>query len=158
MKEEWEIKLIIDRYADQIYRLAYLYMHCDADANDIVQEVIIKWLTYKKPFHDEEHEKAWLLRVTHNLCKSNLRLFWRRKRIELSELEEFGFVDHMETDLIYKIATLPERYKIIIYLHYYEGYKEKEIANILQMNESTIRSRMARARALLKCQLEEGSS
>lgn len=155
MKEELEIQTVFDLYADQIYRLAYLYMHDEADASDIVQDVFLKWMKQDQKFKDEEHRKAWLLRVTHNTCKSRLRLFWRRKRVDLSEIKEVGITDPQSLDLIAHVMTLPDHYKIVIYLYYYEGYKETEIASLLDVNPSTIRSRMARARVMLKDCLEK---
>lgn len=155
MKEEWEIQSVFDQYADQLYRLAYLYMHCDADASDIVQEVFLRWLNQDQTFQDEEHQKAWLLRVTHNTCKSKLRLFWRRKRVDLSEIKELYTKNVHQIDMISHIMALPDRYKMVIYLYYYEGYKEKEIASLLHVNPSTIRTHMVRARELLKTRLEK---
>lgn len=148
-----EIEKILTTYGDMIYRMAYVQMKSRDAADDIYQEVCIKLLNQKKQFETEEHLKAWLLRVTINCCKDNWKSFWYRKIVSTIELnteepmtnteKESGFV----TKCVWK---LPEKYRMLIHLYYYEDYSQKEIAQMLQLNENTVASRLSRGRNKLK--------
>lgn len=154
MKEE-EIKGIYDQYHDMVFRIAFLYFKNEADACDVVQEVFIKLIKQKKCFNDEQHMKAWLMRVTANQCKSILRSFWRKYRSDEQFLHAIAEEHHKDSNLLYAIMKLPKEAGMLLYLHYYEGYKLDEIAKIMQRNASTIRSQTARAKTLLRKQLEK---
>jgi RNA polymerase sigma-70 factor (ECF subfamily) len=137
-----------------VIRIAYQNLKNQADAEDVTQEVFIKLL--KQPaFNDDNHLKAWLIRITINQCKDLMKSDWFRKRQPLDE----NWQPHSEKQLgiISEIWKLPKNYRNVIYLYYYENYSVPEIARILGENENTISSRLTRARKKLKIILiEEG--
>ena len=135
-------------------RLAYSYLHNMQDAEDILQETLIRYLQSAPVFENSEHEKAWLLRVAVNLSKN--RIDYNRLR-ETDELDEKLQQEERE-DLAFvweAVRELPEHYREVIHLYYYEGYSTKEIAKILQSRESTVRSNLKRGREKLKAVLKE---
>lgn len=145
---------IITRNLHALYRTAAAIMRNKEDAEDIVQDVFIK-LHEKNPlFASHTHEKAWLLRVAVNLCRSRLRSPWRRQHVPL--LESFPAKNEDERELMQAVFALPAKYRTVIHLHYYEGYTTTEIAEITVQKESTIRQQLTRARRLLKADLLEG--
>ncbi|MCL2775823.1 MAG: RNA polymerase sigma factor [Oscillospiraceae bacterium] len=148
------IEEIYERYADMIYSVSFSYLKNAEDTKDIVSEIFLKLLQKKINFNDAEHEKAWLLRTTINLCKDYLKHWWRKNE-DIDNYENLGSDDPFYTDETYKIVMeLPERYKDVIYLHYYEGYTSEEIGRILKKPQSTILSHMREARKFLKGVLE----
>lgn len=146
----------VDTYADSVYRVAYSYTYTRADSEDVLQNVFLKLFQSKQCFSDEEHLKRWLLRVTINECHNLHRSFWKR-RIHLAEIEkpERDFMSDDEIDLHNALLKLPGKYRIIIHMYYYEGYKTKEISELLQIKEATVRTRLARGRDRLKELLKE---
>lgn len=146
---EDDIDQVISLYANRIYRIAFSRLKNKSDAEDIVQEVLMKYLANKDKFSDEEYRKAWLIRVTINCTNSLLRSAWFRKTTELkediptSEMEE-------GSDLLSYVLKLPEKYRTIIHLFYYEELSVKEIASILGIKESLVKTRLHRARNSLK--------
>lgn len=149
---EEDIIAIYYQYVDMVYRICLMYLKKKDEAQDIVQNTFIKFLEHKNEFRDNEHIKAWLIVTSSNLCKNHLRHWWR-KTIEFTEKEELLMVQkdkNEEEELLDAVFNLPNKYKIPIYLYYYEGYQTKEIANLLKINESTIRSQLAKGRDLLK--------
>lgn len=143
---------IFRQHADMIYRVALHNLKNSADAEDILQEVCLVLMT-KSPPENEEHLKRWLVRVTVNKCRDLSRSFWRRKRESIDDYE------HLEADkprsIIEEIGELPEKYRNIIYLYYYEEYTVSEIAQILGMNINTVKSGLQRARKQLRELLTE---
>ncbi len=134
-------------YADMVYRLAFLRLRSSADAEDILQEVFVRCLRNGKAFHDAEHQKAWLIRVTVNCTKTLATSAWRRHTVPerddvLTEME-----DH--TDVYAAVLALPRDYRTAIHLHYYEGYSVREIAKLTGSTEQAIKSRLFRARGML---------
>ena len=128
------------------------------DTEDAVQTTFIKYLEYKGEFKDSEHIKAWLIVTASNVCKNNLKHWWR-KTVDIDSLEEMSTTDITDNYfLLDKILSLPKKYKLIIYMYYYEGYKIKEIANKLNMKDSTVKSYLHRGRNLLKEVIEEDES
>lgn len=148
--EQNDTKLYYDLFHNMVFRVAFLFFKNEADAYDCVQDVFIKLIKQKKTFKDREHVKAWLLCVTSNHCKSQLRCFWRKNRVDEEYIKEIASTNPMESELLYTLLRLPEKYKDVLYMHYFEGYKLDDIACILHMNPSTVRSRISRARELLK--------
>ena len=141
-----------------VYRLAMVYWGCSADAEDVTQEVFLK-LLYKAPaFADEDHQKRWLLRVTANLCRDQLKNFWRRQTVALDE--SCPVPEGPDRAVLEIILALPETYKGPIHLHYYECYSVAEVAEILKLSQSAVKMRLKRGRELLKPELDtewEGS-
>ena len=145
----------LDTYGNAILRCAYNYLHNMADAEEILQETLLKILTSAPNFESEEHKKGWLLRVAANLSKNRLEYNALRAYDELSEdlakegREDLSFVWEAVKDL-------PTQFREVIHLHYYEGYSTEEIAKILGRNPSTVRSDLRRGREKLKTVLQEG--
>ena len=144
---------LYDAYGTMVYRLAMVYLGCRADAEDVTQEVFVKLFRKEPAFHDEEHQKRWLLRVTVNLCLDQLRNPWKTRIVELDEACTVPDVDGY--DLAYAVVNLPKKYKASIHLHYFEGYSVEEISQILRISVSAVKMRLKRGRELLKLELEE---
>lgn len=160
--DEQDYSKIVTEYADTVYRVALSYSRSLQDAEDSVQNVFLKLLTKKPVFTDEEHIRRWLIRVTVNECKNIWNSFWR-KHVEPVEIlpETASFEEETHSQVYEEVMALPPKYRITIYLYYYEEYSTKEIAEILHMKETTVRTHLARGRKLLKMQLnsqETGSS
>lgn len=147
------IEKLIRQYADMIYRIAYQNTGSYADAEDILQEVSIAMITKNAPLHDEEYLKRWLIRVTINKCHDLNR---RVKRLGTEPLEQHEDLAAEEKhDLSEELSRLPEQYRNIIFLYYYEDYSLKEIAGIMHKSINTISSGLQRARKQLKKILTE---
>ena len=139
---------IVEKYADMIYRIAYQKVLNRYDAEDIVQDVFVKLLSSKSYFRDEEHIKAWLIRVTINLCINYNKSLAKQKTVSVEQLD-IPFTQQ-ETGVLEELYLLPEHERNILYLYYYEGYKIREIAKILRQKQNTINSKLTRARNKLK--------
>lgn len=143
----------LDRFGDDILRLAYSYMKSREDAEDIVQDVLIRFMQSAKTFSSEEHVKAWLFRVAINLCKDKLKSASRQREVALPEgyeVEAASSANEDESEIIQLIWTLAEKYRSVIHLYYFEEYSTAEIAEILQKKESTVRSLLKRGREKLE--------
>lgn len=141
-----------DAYSCAVYRLAMVYLGRKADAEDITQEAFLR-LLYRAPrFSGGEHEKRWLLQVTANLCRDQLRSFWHKRVTELDESIPAAAPEELEA--LGAVLALPEKYRLPIHLHYYEGYSVDEIAEILKLGQSAVKMRLKRGRELLKPELE----
>ena len=147
----------IEEYSNMVYRIAFMKVKTKEEAEDIYQEVFFK-LTQKMPkFKSEEHKKAWLIRVTINISNNYLKSAWRRKKVDLDENIEYIKDDSNNFSNVYdEVRKLPEDYRLVIYLYYYEGYKVSEISSIIKKNENTIKTWLSRARELLRQKLEGG--
>lgn len=151
----------VREYADMVLRIAVNYCKRMADAEDIVQEVFLHLYEAEKPFRDEEHVKRWLIRVTVNTCRNYLGSAWRRRveAVAPGDMEQTvpGSVPDMEEEdsqLYLTVSSLPEKYRTVVHLYYYEEYSVREIASILQKKESTVKARLMRARNMLKERLK----
>lgn len=146
----------VDTYADNVYRIAYSYTYTKVDSEDVLQNVFLKLFQTEQNFESNEHIKRWLIRVAVNECHNLHRSFWKNK-IHLSEIEkpERDLSSDSEIDLHNALLKLPAEYRIIVHMYYYEGYKTKEISKILQLEEATVRTRLARSRNKLKKLLKE---
>ena len=144
----------VKKYSNMVYRLAYFYTNSKYDADDIYQDVFLKYLQNKKQFENEEHKKAWLIKVTINSCKKMWNSSWKRKIILLNN-DEIKFEMEEDIGLYNEIKKLSKKYRTVIHLFYYEQYSIKDISEILKQKESTIRTWLTRARKLLKNQIKE---
>lgn len=135
-----------------VRRICFMYLHNRQDVEDVFQEVFLKLLQTDMNFENEEHEKAWLCRVTINKCKDLCKAFWR-KNVDSIEDMEIPFEENKEREVLFAVLSLPKKYKDVIYLFYYEGYTAKEIARLLNQNENTVYSNLHRARKILKSKL-----
>ncbi|WP_411345196.1 RNA polymerase sigma factor [Paenibacillus sp. WLX1005] len=145
---------IIDKYGDSLLRLSYSYMHNLMDAEDVIQETLIRYLNYCPKFENDIHEKAWLIRVTINLCKNKLKYNKRRQSDELDE----GLFSSEDADLLFvweAVKKLEPAYSEVIHLFYHEGYSTVDIANLTHRKDTTVRSLLHRARMKLKSILVE---
>ncbi len=139
-------------YGPMVYRLAMVYLGRQADAEDVAQEAFVRLLCRAPAFADGEHEKRWLLRVTVNLCRDQLKGFWHKRAVEL----EPGLASQAPEGLglAEAIVALPEQYKGPIHLHYCEGYSVAEIGEILHLGQSAVKMRLKRGRELLRKEME----
>ncbi len=144
---------IYHKYVDTIFRISFSFLKNEDDAKDAVQEVFIKLLNSKKEYENEEHLKAWLIVTTSNYCKNIVSSWWwKRKNIEENAAYREGTAG--EDELLSLVLELPDKYKIPVYLYYYEGYNSREISRIWGKPESTIRTYLQKAKKLLKEELE----
>lgn len=148
MGEETGLRQVMERYGDIVYRLALAQTHSSHDADDVFQEVFLRYLRAAPVFREEEHRKAWLLRVTVNCCKKLHGSFWRRHTVALSEA--LPAQNPEEGELLGLLEGLPQKYRAVLHLYYYEGYATEEIAAILGRSPGTVRSQLSRGRALLR--------
>ncbi|BDH63746.1 hypothetical protein MTP04_38760 [Lysinibacillus sp. PLM2] len=146
---------IVQTYSDTLIRIAVQQTKNMSEAEDIVQEVYMTLMKQKKPFDNEEHLKAWLIKVTFNKCKDYFKSSRVRKTVSITE--EMTFVAKEEQSVLPEIFELDQEDRVIVYLHYYEGYTTAEVANLLEMKVNTVGSKLRRVRMKLKTILEEGS-
>ena len=151
LREDDIFTYAFDNYTDTVYRIALNNVRNYADAQDVTQEVFTKLLESSKYFFDEKHLKAWLIRVTINLCHDEHK---RKKRMYFAEPEVKEEAVFNESPVLEAVNALPENYRNAIYLHYYEGYTAKEIGNMLGTKEGTVLSWLSRARQKLKTELK----
>jgi RNA polymerase sigma-70 factor (ECF subfamily) len=135
--------------------MAFSYLRNKEDADDAFQEVFLKYLSGRREFADESHERAWFIRVTINVCHMHHRSFWFRKRAPLDAYQDKGKEDERTSELFYSVMELSVKLRVTVYLFYYEGYSVREISEILDVNENTVRSRLMQARKKLKGMLTE---
>lgn len=146
---EKEYEQIVEHFSDMIFRIAYQNLFHISDAEDVVQDVFLKLLNHKeKNFHDVEHLKSWLIRVTINQCLDYKKSFFRKNTVPLEEFEIP--YEPKEQGIMEELYHLPKDYRNILYLYYYEGYTIKEIAGILKKNQNTVNSKLTRGREKLK--------
>lgn len=149
-----EAERLLNCYGNSILRLAYSYLHNMNDAEDILQDTFIQYLKTSPVFSNQKHEKAWLFRVTANLCKNKLTYNQIRETDELEE--QLHAEDREDLSFVWEaVKELPDLYREVIHLYHYEGYSTSQIADILGRKESTIRSNLKRGREKLKSILKE---
>ena len=149
-----DIDDMVDKYADMVYRIALTQMKNTHDAQDVFQEVFLRLVKNLSSLESEEHVKAWLIRVTINCSKSNLTSAFRRYTQPMEENLQLIFETKEQGDLYEYVQRLPKKYWIVVYLFYYEELSIKEIGEMTKQKESTVKSQLSRARALLRQELE----
>lgn len=137
------------KYMDRLYRMALFMLISVQDAEDIVQETYIRLLVKQPKFHDEEHAKAWLIRVCINLCKNQLRFRKRHPQDNIEDLQN-SIVSTEVYEVMHSVYCLPEKLRKVMILHAVEGYSVKEISKILKISESAVKKRLQRGRDLLR--------
>ncbi len=149
-----ELDRIYAEYSDMVYRLALVRCGSRADADDVFQEVFLRLVRKSPSFESEEHLKAWLIRVTLNCSYKLLGSAWSRRTEPLSETLEIQ--DEYDGEVFDAVQSLPEKYRTVIHLFYYEGYSGAEIAKLLGLSESAVRTRVQRAKEKLreKCRVQ----
>ena len=148
---------IMGKYKNNIYAAAFSICADAGDAEDVVQETFIQYYMTHKNFESEQHIRAWLLRVAINKSKNICSSFWRKNRMPLEEyMETLTFETKESRDLFEEVMKLPEKYRVVVHLFYYEDYSVKEIAAILKTTENNVKVRLSRGRTMLKETLKEG--
>ena len=151
MRSEQEINRAIDRYADTVRRLCMIHLKNYADTEDIFQTVFLKYALSSVAFENEEHERAWIIRVTINACKDLLKSFFRSRTTSLDTLiDQAAPAAPEHREVLEAVLSLPQKYRDVIYLHYYEGYSAPQISKILGKNVNTIYTLLARSRQMLR--------
>ena len=151
MRKEWEINRAIERYADSVRRICMIHLKNYADCEDIFQAVFLKYALSSVAFASDEHEKAWLLRVAINCCRDLRRSFFKSHCVSLEEIAEPAVtMDAPHRDALEAVITLPQKYRQVIYLYYYEGYTAPQIGKILGKNVHTVYTHLNRAKELLR--------
>ncbi|MFX3633931.1 MAG: RNA polymerase sigma factor [Candidatus Pristimantibacillus sp.] len=152
LRTDKELAELYQRHADLVFRLCYLYLKNPVDAEDAVQSVFLKLIKSQMVFNDHEHEKAWLMVTTRNYCKDFLKNWWTSRRVALDALPEVSSWNGNEPSekVLTRLLSLPEKYKTVLYLYYFEEYSVKEIAEMLGHKESTIQTQLSRGRKRLK--------
>lgn len=143
---------LYNRQVNTVLKICVMYLKNISDAEEATQETFIKYMRYKPQFEDENHEKNWLITTASNICKNMLKSAWFRKITCEDDLSHF-YKDEKDYGILQDILELPYKYKMSIYLFYYEGYSTEEIAKILDTKPSTVRSNLHRGRNLLKISL-----
>jgi RNA polymerase sigma-70 factor (ECF subfamily) len=150
---------IINRYSDSLFRIAYSICQNRQDAEDAVQTTFFKFYTLKKNFQNDEHIKNYLIKMTVNHCKSIFSASWKKKVVLFDEFknDEYYTLDTNDEhyELYKAVMSLPEKLRIVIHLYYFEDYSVKEISELISVKETTIQTRLMRARTKLKIMLEE---
>ncbi len=152
MKEDSELLNLFDEYGNMVYRLALSYLRNIHDAEDTVQVVFTK-LIEGKAIIIPGKERALLTQITINHCKDVLRSFWRKRSEPLNE--SIAFTEEEDRELFSVVMSLPDKYRIVVYLHYYEGYSFSEISSFLGISSSAVSMRLHRSRNILKSKLRE---
>lgn len=151
MRSEQEVNAAIERYSDTVRRLCMIHLKNHADTEDIFQTVFLKYVLSSVCFESEEHEKAWFIRVTLNACKDLLKSFFRSHTVSIEEvLEQPVALPEDNREVLQAVLSLPQKYKDVIYLHYYEGYTAPQMSKLLGKNVNTIYTLLTRARQMLK--------
>ncbi|MBE7046906.1 MAG: RNA polymerase sigma factor [Ruminococcaceae bacterium] len=154
-----EINRIYEKYVDTIYRVCYMLLKSEHEAEDVCQNVFIKLINSDKQFESDEHIKAWLILCAKNESKNLLKHWWRSKKVSVESIAEISVEDKYNDDETLKLVlSLPDRFKIPVYLYYYEGYSTDEIATILKINPSTVRGQLKTGREKLKVMLKDGEN
>ena len=143
------------KYIDTVFRVAFGYTKNSSDADDITQNVFLALFREQKDFASEDHIKHWLIRVTVNECRKWFRSPWRT-RVSFEEYAQtVSFESKRHSDLFYAVMDLPVKYRMPIYLYYYEAYSTEEIAGILKIPKGTVCTNLKRGRDMLRKTLEE---
>ena len=141
-------KALYERHFDMVYKICFMYLKNTADTEDAVHNTFLKLLETEKTFQNAEHEKAWLIRVSSNVCK-NMINHWSRKASLIEENENISVSDYHDETLM-AVCSLPDNLKTVVYLYYYEGYDSIQIGKMLHITSSAVRNRLKRAKEMLK--------
>lgn len=154
MRSQQEVSKAIELYSNSIRRICMIYLKNHADTEDIFQTVFLKYALDETVFENSEHEKAWLLRVTINSCKDLCKSFFRSRTVSLDTLiDQPASLSSETNEVLEAVLSLPQKYKNVIYLHYYEGYTAPQISEILGKKVNTVYTLLTRARNMLKDKL-----
>ena len=150
------VEMLVERYHQNLFAVAFNVCKNREDAEEVVQDAFIQYHLKKIDFQSEEHIRAWRIRVTINKAKNAARTFWRRHRTSLEEtMAALNFNDQESEQLFEAVMALPQKYRIVVHLFYYEDYSVHEMAELLSLSESNVKTRLSRARAMLRDTLKE---
>lgn len=150
------IQGLMKRHWNSLFVAAFQICKNREDAEDVVQDTFLQYHTNKKEYESEEHIRVWLLRVAINKAKNVNLTFWRRNKQPLEDyLETLTFETKEVSNLFEAVLALPEKYRVVIHLFYYEDYSVQEIAGVLKLSESNVKIRLSRGRKMLKESLKE---
>lgn len=151
MRDEAEVSGAIERYGDTVKRVCMIHLKNHTDTEDIFQTVFLKYAMSHVVFENEEHRKAWLIKVTHNACKDMVKSFFRSRTRSLDEAEEIpADMPEDNREVLEAVLSLPGKYREVVYLHYYEGYTAPEIGRILDKNVNTVYTLITRSKDKLR--------
>ena len=150
-----EFTCLARKYMDTVFRVAMNYLKNKTDADDVTQNVLLKFYKSDVDFESEEHVKHWLIRVTLNECKNFLRFPWQKYASLEDYMETLQMPEPEHREMLNAVMALPTKYRMILYLYYYEGYSVGEMSKMLDRKESTIQTQLATARKKLKIELEK---
>ena len=146
-----DIETVYEKYADILYRVALAHLAIDADAQDVVQDVFIKYMSSAPAFHDDAHERAWLLRVTVNRCHDVTRYLKVRESVPIEEAIGIASPEKGDiSELLELLSRVPSKYKETLILHCLEGFSQQETAKILGISLSAVKMRILRGREILE--------
>ena len=155
MRSELEVNRAIERYSDTVRRLCMIHLKNHADTEDIFQTVFLKYALSSVLFENDEHEKAWIIRVTLNACKDLLKSFFRSRTVSLDEImEQPAKVSPDHREVLEAVLSLPPKYRDVVYLYYYEEYSAPEIGHVLGRNVNTVYTLLTRSRKMLQEKLK----
>lgn len=152
--EKQDAEQLVKVHGDAVYRLAYARTGSREDAEDVTQETFLRLVRAAPEFRDEEHCRAWLLRVAMNCAVDLQRSAWRRRTRPLEEAKHIAAPEKPEYGILETVLSLPERYREVVHLYYYEELSVAEIAAVMGKREGTINTRLCRARAMLRAAFE----
>lgn len=147
--------VLAQQYIDTVYRLALSWLKNVQEAEDVTQNVLLKLYREPKPFQGDDHVKHWLIRVTINECKKTLRAPWRSHESIEDYAASIPFQSPEHSELFYAVMDLPQKYRVPIFLYYYEEYSGAEIAKLMGIPAATVATRLHRGRQMLKTRLQE---
>ena len=147
-----DIKEVIEKYTKLVYGIALTHVKNQIDADDVFQEVFLIYFQKNKVFNDEEHRKAWLINTALNCCRKVTGSTWRKKTVPLDELPDqtFQFISNDENLVYTALQALPQKYRIVLHLFYYEDLSVEEISNALKIKQGTVRIQLMRGRELVR--------
>lgn len=148
----------VDKYKELVYGVAYTNVKRKSEADDVFQEVFLTYFSKERKFEDEEHIKAWLIRTTINMCRRENLSLWNLRNVftdEIGENEKIKLRTKEEEQLLEAVMSLSSKYRLPVWLHYFEGMPTEEVARTLGLKNDAVRKRLSRARAQLKEQLKE---
>ena len=151
-----DIKAVIEKYSNMLFRISYCILCNRQDAEDALQDTFFKFITKAPEFKDDEHEKAWLIKVVTNISKNMLVTRLKRKTVDIDELKHIG-VDDTDSGVFSAVMELPVKYKMVMTLYYIEGYTSAQISDMLSISEAAVRKRLQKGRELLKLEMERNS-
>jgi len=144
-----DIEIIMDTYGNMLFRLCLITLGNANDAEDAVQETFIRYFQKAPLFENDEHEKAWLITVATNKCRDILRFRRRHNYVDIDEINEYtqDITDHTIMDALLRV---PDKFRMVLVLHYVEGYSIEEISKMIEKTSSAVKMRLQKGRRLLR--------